>query len=95
MTRRSTTRGTEVDVVDMPEAASIDGTRVTEAALMLNSTERAIARLPPDQREVLLLVCYQDMSYAETAEILDIPRGTVMSRLSRARAALSAELGIT
>lgn len=94
MTRRSKTRGTEVDIFDAPEAATVDGRDVTEAALMLDAAERALDALPPEQREVLLLVCYQEMSYAETAAILSIPAGTVMSRLARARAALARELGI-
>ena len=45
-------------------------------------------RLPADQRAVLLLVAMEDMSYEDTARILGIPAGTVMSRLSRARQAL-------
>jgi len=45
----------------------------------------ALSRLPVDQRTVLLLVTVEDLSYAEAARVLDIPVGTVMSRLSRAR----------
>ncbi|WP_018902656.1 RNA polymerase sigma factor [Rhizobium sp. 2MFCol3.1] len=45
----------------------------------------AIDRLPPDFRSILLLVAVEDLSYAEAATILDVPVGTVMSRLSRAR----------
>jgi RNA polymerase sigma-70 factor (ECF subfamily) len=93
-TRRAQTRGTEVDITDTPEAVTVDGRQVTEAALMLDATERALDTLPPDQREVLLLVCYQELTYAEAAEVLDIPVGTVMSRLARARAALAQKLGI-
>jgi RNA polymerase sigma-70 factor (ECF subfamily) len=48
--------------------------------------------LPPDQREVLLLVALEDMSYDETASTLGIPIGTVMSRLARAREKLRAML---
>jgi RNA polymerase sigma-70 factor (ECF subfamily) len=45
----------------------------------------ALASLPEEQRSVLLLVSVEDLSYAEAAKVLDIPIGTVMSRLSRAR----------
>ncbi|MBV7541861.1 RNA polymerase sigma factor [Acidovorax sp. sic0104] len=50
--------------------------------------ERCLQRLPPEQRAVLLLVTLEDMGYEDTARILDIPVGTVMSRLSRARSRL-------
>lgn len=52
----------------------------------------ALARLSADHREVLLLVGAEQLSYAECAEVLQLPLGTVMSRLSRARAALRAQL---
>ena len=52
--------------------------------------ERCLQRLPTDQRAVLLLVAMEDMSYEDTARILGIPAGTVMSRLSRARTRLRA-----
>ena len=48
----------------------------------------ALARLPVEQREPLLLVTLEQFSYAECAEVLHIPVGTVMSRVSRARAVL-------
>lgn len=47
--------------------------------------DRAIATLPPLQREIFLLVTLEDMSYEQVAKTLSIPIGTVMSRLSRAR----------
>jgi RNA polymerase sigma-70 factor, ECF subfamily len=50
---------------------------------------RALETLPEDQRSVLLLVSVEDLSYAEAARVLDIPVGTVMSRLSRAREKLA------
>ncbi len=53
---------------------------------------RALARLPLDQREPLLLVSVEQFSYAECAEALGIPIGTVMSRVSRGRVALRALL---
>ena len=52
----------------------------------------ALGRLPLDQREALLLVCVEQFSYAECAEALAIPIGTVMSRVARGRSALRALL---
>ncbi|MEE4121115.1 MAG: RNA polymerase sigma factor [Paracoccaceae bacterium] len=92
--RRQATRGMEVDVHDMPEAAVHDGARAVEAALMLRQTEAALATLPEEQRDVIELVCFEELSYAEAAEVLGIPKGTVMSRLARGRVALAAKLGI-
>lgn len=54
--------------------------------------QRCLLRLPPEQREVLLLVSMEDMSYAEIAKVTGVPLGTVMSRLSRARARLQSLL---
>lgn len=53
-----------------------------------------MGHLPAEQREILHLVCVEELSYADTAGILGIPTGTVMSRLSRARLVLSRRLGI-
>ncbi|MBK9443284.1 MAG: RNA polymerase sigma factor [Comamonadaceae bacterium] len=50
--------------------------------------QRCLLRLPPEQREVLLLVSLEDMSYADVARVIGAPLGTVMSRLSRARVRL-------
>ena len=50
--------------------------------------QRCLLRLPDDQREVLLLVTLEDLSYAAVAKVLQVPVGTVMSRLSRARSRL-------
>ena len=58
--------------------------------LVLRDLDAAIRRLPLEQREVLLLVALEDMSYEQAARTLQIPIGTVMSRLSRAREKLRA-----
>ena len=50
--------------------------------------QRGLARLSPEHRQILLLVCIEEMSYAEAGLLLGLPIGTVMSRLSRARAQL-------
>jgi len=60
------------------------------ALLKWASFDRAISRLPDEQRAVLLLVTLEEMSYDSVARTLDIPIGTVMSRLSRAREKLRA-----
>lgn len=53
--------------------------------LELQDLQSALERLPAEQREIVLLVALEDMSYAEIAAMLDIPCGTVMSRLARGR----------
>src|SRR5918995_878249 len=53
--------------------------------LALTEVQRAIDTLPHEQREVLVLVCGEDLSYREAADVLNVPVGTVMSRLARAR----------
>nr|MCU0908769.1 RNA polymerase sigma factor [Paracoccaceae bacterium] len=93
MTRRTRIRGVTVDVHDTPEAAVTSGTE-TEDRLMVDQVLTAMEDLSDDHREVLTLVCLEEMSYAEAAEVIGVPKGTVMSRLARARAALAEKLGI-
>ena len=63
-------------------------------SLELRDLERAIAKLPEEQRSVILLVGLEGMRYEEVAAVLDIPVGTVRSRLSRGREALRRLMGI-
>lgn len=93
-TRRVKTRGPEDDVDARHDLVGVSGEREVEARLMLKSVSDAIADLPDDQREVLLLVCVEELPYREAAEVLGIPIGTVMSRLARARIALAEATGI-
>ncbi|MGH6968308.1 MAG: RNA polymerase sigma factor [Stellaceae bacterium] len=58
------------------------------ATVELKDIERALPHLPAEQREVVLLVGLEGMSYQQAAESLSVPIGTVMSRLSRGREAL-------
>ncbi len=60
----------------------------SESADLGLDLQRCLMRLPDDQRAVLLLVTLEDLAYADVARILDVPIGTVMSRLSRARSRL-------
>lgn len=62
-----------------------DATASVEGAVEMHNLDQAIAQLPAGQREVLLLVAVEAMRYEEVAAILDVPLGTVMSRLYRAR----------
>ena len=61
--------------------------------LVLRDVQRALYCLPVEQREVMLLVCVEDMSYQEASAVLNVPAGTVMSRLSRAREHMRVMLG--
>lgn len=69
------------DLDDAPEAAHEPMTLAAERM----DLQQALAALSPPMREILLLVTVEEYSYAEAAGILDIPVGTVMSRLHRAR----------
>jgi len=76
------TRVTDTLEDELPELAQ----RASQGdALLVRDLDRAIARLPTEQRSVLLLVTLEEMSYEEVARAIGIPIGTVMSRLSRAR----------
>ena len=57
-------------------------------SLELRDLERAIGLLPEEQRQVILLVGLEGMRYEEVAAVLDVPVGTIRSRLSRGREAL-------
>lgn len=82
-----------VDPDDLARHPSGDAMREAHDRLALADARRAIARLPAEQREVLMLVSVEGVGYRETAELLGLPIGTVMSRLSRARIALAKALG--
>ncbi len=60
-----------------------------EAKLMLDNVIKAMAQLSENDRVVIALVCVDGMSYKKAAETLDVPMGTVMSRLARARIKLT------
>jgi RNA polymerase sigma-70 factor (ECF subfamily) len=84
-------RGDVVDIESIPEP-SVPPPQPGHLALA--ELDRAIGTLPLEQKEALLLVTLEGLPYAEAATILDIPLGTLMSRLGRARAALRTLTGI-
>jgi len=88
--RSSLRRGTEVDIDDLPEMAT---PAPQPGHIALAEMARAIETLPPEQKEALLLVALEGLPYQEAADILQIPIGTLMSRLGRARAALRLATG--
>ena len=69
-----------IEDADPPAEPGSDGTG--------RDITRGLSLLPPEQREVLLLVALEGMSYREAADVQGVPIGTVMSRLSRARTTL-------
>ena len=56
----------------------------------IRDLQNALATLSPDHREIIHLICVEELKYEEVAAILDLPKGTVMSRLYRAREQLRA-----
>lgn len=81
-------RGTSVEIDDVLELPGADGRSLTEDKFTLETVGRAMSALPAEQQVIIACVCIEGLSYKETAETLDIPIGTVMSRLARARRAL-------
>lgn len=86
--RRIASRPFHIAMEDTDEGALAVGAP-QELQLRYRETVEALAKLPDEQRAVLLLVAVEDLTYAEAAKVLDVPIGTVMSRLSRARERLS------
>ncbi|WP_281929926.1 RNA polymerase sigma factor [Roseibium album] len=93
ITRKQRVRGQEFDIHDAPDLAGQENHKGDDRLMVANVVD-AVEALPLEQREVLILICFEELSYAEAAEILDIPKGTVMSRLSRARTAIAVKVGI-
>lgn len=90
--RASIVRGHSVDIEAADEVRAGDLDLELEQRSELAAIERAMASIPLEQREVLTAVVLDGCSYAEAAELLEIPVGTVMSRLARARSAIRAKI---
>jgi len=88
--RSKAARPQEVDVDDV-ESKLVSPPR-QEERVELREMMRAVDELPEEQRKVLLLVALEGLKYDEVADMLGVPIGTVMSRLSRAREAVRAKL---
>jgi RNA polymerase sigma-70 factor (ECF subfamily) len=92
--RKSQRQGPHGDVNESIDLVGDDGVRTTELRSEASAVEQAVLRLPEEFRTVLMLVCIDELSYREAAEVLGIPIGTVMSRLARARKAVANDLGL-
>jgi RNA polymerase sigma-70 factor, ECF subfamily len=90
--RTSARQGTAIPVDDVAAALPVHSN--VFASLELRDLDRALGRLPEEQRQVILLVGLEGMRYEEVARILDIPIGTVRSRLSRGRDMLRVLMGM-
>jgi RNA polymerase sigma-70 factor (ECF subfamily) len=86
-------RGRRDKVFLAEEAGDNIGTDSMARETELLSVQSAMARLPEDQREAVSLVLVEGLPYREAAEVLDVPIGTLTSRLARGREALQALLG--
>jgi RNA polymerase sigma-70 factor (ECF subfamily) len=86
--RMQRSRGEAIDIDAIGDSLSCDGQIIAENRVILEEMRKDIAQLSLDQRNIIRLVCVYGMSYKETGEILNLPAGTVMSRLARARDAL-------
>jgi RNA polymerase sigma-70 factor (ECF subfamily) len=84
--RRKQTEGVTMDIDDMTELPDTGGEdERVDARRTLERVQQAIDRLPDAQRELMLLICVEELSYKEAAAVTGVPIGTVMSRLARAR----------
>ena len=86
--RRRKVRGTQVSPEDLAMSDEGQSARQAEDRVTLGQVRATVDRLPDDLRLVLALVAIEGLTYREAADQLEIPIGTVMSRLSRARAQL-------
>jgi RNA polymerase sigma-70 factor (ECF subfamily) len=86
-------RAEDARIVQATQFAPQSGAPVQDSRVQLAQVQRAMLGLPEEQREALLLVAVEEFRYQEAATILDIPIGTLMSRLGRARAALREAAG--
>ena len=86
-------RGPHDPIDDAVTQVAGDGAAEVEAGAIADDVDSAMARLPDEQREVVMLVLVEGYAYREAAEILDVPIGTVTSRLARGRESLMQMLG--
>lgn len=89
--QRNDTVSLEAEAV--PEAPDRRSEHAAENHNMLDRVSQVLDLLPEEQRVVMLMIAVEGRSYQEVSEMLEVPKGTVMSRLYRARSRVQAELG--
>lgn len=90
--RRAIRTGNSVSVEDV--SGSVVAVSDPTASRTLFELDRAMGQISEEHRQVILLIGLEGMAYEEAAEVLDVPVGTVRSRLSRGRDALRALMGL-
>lgn len=86
--RTDAARRSHIAEVGLKADGYTDGEAIADAHVTLAQVRQCVSGLAEEFRSVLLLVCVEGFSYRECADILDVPIGTVMSRLARARGTL-------
>lgn len=79
-------------IVESVSEPSVAGQTLPETGVFMDQIVAAVESLPETQRTVMILCCVEGFSYRDASEILDIPLGTVMSRLSRGRLAIGQKI---
>ncbi len=90
--RKEKRRGPSVDLDDALDLAGEDGRKTVEQRAIVSDIQTAIQGLPENQRLVVAHVLVDGQSYQEAADNLEVPVGTLMSRLARARKTLEAKV---
>ena len=91
--RAASRRGVQAPIDHVATQIAGEGAAAVEAGALRGEVDGAMARRPDEQREVVLLVLVEGYAYREAADILEVPIGTVTSRLARGREALMHYLG--
>ena len=86
-------RGQHLSSIDARELDRVDGVRAIESHITFNAVRKFVNHLPEEQKTVLLMITVEGLSYREVADLLELPIGTVTSRLARARLSLKAFMG--
>lgn len=91
--RAARRRGLHSSIDEAATQVAGDGVAEVEAGALRGDVDGAMARLPDEQREVVMLLLVEGYAYREAADILEVPIGTITSRLARGRDALMHLLG--